>query len=223
MIAYVSGATATLRRLGAPHKLGHLITPNTGNDPLALVQTGRQLAVDNAAFSGFNHRAFMALVNHLQAHDVWYDWLAVPDVVGNALATLWLFHEYLGLVLDADPDRWPVAFIGQDGAEDLDLDDVWGCASCWFIGGSTEWKLSAAAADLVQEARRRGLWVHMGRVNTFGRLQYAYEIGCDSIDGTGVSKWPEVNLPILLRWLGQLDARPFLHDGQHLSHGEQER
>jgi hypothetical protein len=38
----------------------------------------------------------------------------------------------------------------------------------------------------VSEARARGVWVYMGRVNSLRRLAYAAAIGCDWIDGT---KW----------------------------------
>jgi hypothetical protein len=34
------------------------------------------------------------------------------------------------------------------------------------------------------EARRRGVWTHMGRVNSERRLRYAALIGCQSADGT---------------------------------------
>lgn len=210
MLIYVSGATATLRRIGEAQRIGHLLTPANWNDPAALMTTGRGIAVDNAAFSNFDHAAFLALAEQLKDLDCFYNWLAVPDIVGDARATLGLFAEYAGLLLDADPDRWPLAFVGQDGAENLDLDDALGLARCLFIGGSTEWKLSAAAADLAAEAKRRGLWLHMGRVNTKGRLRYAREIGCDSVDGSGCSKWPDANIPTMIRWLRQLEAQPSL-------------
>ena len=32
--------------------------------------------------------------------------------------------------------------------------------------------------------QQRGLWIHMGRVNSLRRLAYAASIGCHSIDGT---------------------------------------
>jgi hypothetical protein len=38
---------------------------------------------------------------------------------------------------------------------------------------------------------RRGLWIHMGRVNTKRRLSYAYRIGCDSVDGSQWSRWSD--------------------------------
>lgn len=68
-----------------------------------------------------------------------------------------------------------------------------------------EWKLGEAAAWLVSEARGRGKWVHMGRVNTRARLRRARDVGCDSVDGTLLAQGAERNLPPLLRWLDALE------------------
>ena len=51
------------------------------------------------------------------------------------------------------------------------------------------------------EATDRGKWVHMGRVNTRQRLRYATHIGCDSADGTGMTRAPDKLLAQMLRWL----------------------
>jgi len=41
----------------------------------------------------------------------------------------------------------------------------------------------------------------MGRVNSFQRLQYAFELGCDSVDGSGFSMFPDTYIPKFLRYL----------------------
>ncbi len=144
--------------------------------------------------------------------DKWWAWLSgraadleaaaicafavAPDVVGDAAATLarsapWLPRiRALGL---------PAAFVAQDGLEDLDV--PWETFDVLFIGGSTEWKLSEAAAGLVRQAKARGKGTHMGRVNSGRRFRYAASIGCDSVDGTYLVFGPDVNLPSLLRWV----------------------
>lgn len=66
-----------------------------------------------------------------------------------------------------------------------------------------EWKLSAAAAALTDEARRRGKPVHCGRVNGKARLAAAMAMGCASADGTFLAFGPDRNLPQLLRWLAE--------------------
>jgi hypothetical protein len=48
----------------------------------------------------------------------------------------------------------------------------------------------------------------MGRVNTRLRFRYAFHLGCDSIDGSGFSRWPDQRVPVGLRWLAELDGKP---------------
>lgn len=63
-----------------------------------------------------------------------------------------------------------------------------------------DWKLGPRARSLVHEAKRRGKWVHFGRVNSMKRFEYARAIGCDSADGTYLTAGPDINLPKLLAW-----------------------
>jgi len=61
-----------------------------------------------------------------------------------------------------------------------------------FVGGTDEFKLGPAAAELAREARRRGLHVHWGRVNSRKRIRYIAETGAaDSFDG---SPWATLRL-----------------------------
>ncbi len=91
-----------------------------------------------------------------------------------------------------------VAFVAQDGQESLPV--PWDEFDALFIGGSTEWKLGPHAREIAAEAKRRGKWLHMGRVNSERRFKYAAAIGCDSADGTYLTFGPDVNLPKLLSW-----------------------
>jgi hypothetical protein len=140
-------------------------------------------------------------------------WVAVPDVVrcacgakehcpkehrgercgprGDAQATLErfaLWHTWIS--------HLPLAFVLQDGSEEPGM-IPWDAAglTAVFVGGSDEFKLGPEAARLIREARRRGLYAHMGRVNSAKRIQYAKSIGCTSIDGTGWTTWRRANLP----------------------------
>jgi hypothetical protein len=65
----------------------------------------------------------------------------------------------------------------------------WDRISALFLGGSTHFKLGPDGARAAREAKRRGLWLHMGRVNTANRARYAATIGCDSFDGSKFSRW----------------------------------
>ncbi len=98
---------------------------------------------------------------------------------------------------------YPAALVAQDGLEDLAI--PWNDLDGLFLGGSTGWKLGLAAADLAAQARRRGLWVHLGRANSLRRLTYAKSIGCHSADGTFLAYGPDRNLPTLLGWLDTIN------------------
>lgn len=92
--------------------------------------------------------------------------------------------------------------------EDMDVD--WSRFDAIFIGGDTAWKLSSSAQSICQEAKRRGKWVHMGRVNSLRRLEIAEAFGCDSVDGNYLGFGPDTNIPKLLSWLDRLRAAPML-------------
>ena len=93
---------------------------------------------------------------------------------------------------------WPLAYVAQDGA---DANTVpWSDMSALFIGGSTEWKLGADATALAECAHSKGMWVHMGRVNSRRRTLYAASIGCDSVDGTALTYRPDEYLPAVRSW-----------------------
>lgn len=72
------------------------------------------------------------------------------------------------------------------------------CPACGRL--LVEWKVGDAARAIVAEAKQRGKWVHMGRVNSERRFEYARAIGCDSADGTYLTFGPDVNLPKLIAW-----------------------
>jgi hypothetical protein len=89
----------------------------------------------------------------------------------------------------------PLAYVLQDGAERPGR-VPWGAQglAAVFVGGSSSFKLSSAAAALVAEARRRGLHAHMGRVSTARRIRYAASIGCTSFDSSRYSRWRDLLL-----------------------------
>lgn len=139
-------------------------------------------AIDNGAFAGFQTQAFLSLLERERNARHLCRFVAVPDVVASARRTLETF-EYWRYKLGA----WPLALVAQDGQEDLPI--PWDGIAAVFIGGSTAWKLSKSAADVVKAAKCIGKWVHAGRVNTPARFEYFEELGADSIDGTGLSRF----------------------------------
>lgn len=122
-----------------------------------------------------------------------------PDVVGDAAAT---FERSMPMLPRIRALGFPVAFVAQNGLEHLTV--PWDEFDALFIGGDNVFKLGGPARRITAEAKARGKWVHMGRVNSEARIRYAHRIGCDSADGTYLIKGPDVNLPKLLAWLDRL-------------------
>lgn len=185
--------------------LGTLVTPSNGAVPNPEIPW----ACDNDAFGGFDEAAekrYLAMLNRIRNIDGCM-WVAAPDVVGNATETLIQFYRWY-----TDIAAWgkPIALVGQDG---MQPDDVpWLEIDCLFIGGTTEWKLGWEAHRLAQEAIYHGKLVHMGRVNTWRRIQYAKAIGCDSFDGTKFARFTDMYLEKALELAGHNSQRMFDFD-----------
>jgi hypothetical protein len=141
-----------------------------------------RFAIDNGAFAGFQADAFTALLYREEHRRQLCRWVAVPDVVGSARRTREVFERWYDRL-----SRWPLAYVCQDGQEDMEI--PWDLIQAVFIGGSTAWKMGPHAAACVRAAKALGKWAHFGRVNTPSRFEYAERIGCDSIDGTGLSRY----------------------------------
>ena len=201
MIILVSGATKTVRRLRAAHALtlGELIVPASGNWPTP----NGVWACDNGAFSGFDEVAFVRMLDRLTGLPG-CRFVTAPDIVGDAAATLALFGVWEPRIRDYG---YPVALVAQDGLVPRDV--PWERIDALFIGGSTAWKLSVHARELVEHAKRLGKWVHVGRVNTRTRMTRMMGWGVDSIDGTQWSRWADTHL-----------ARGLRHIERHLSQGK---
>ncbi len=213
MLILVSGATKTVR---AHPEIGVLVTPRAYG--YAGLLQSRPWGVDNDCFNGFDEPVFLRMLDRLHARTQWAGCLfvAAPDVVAKASETLDLFCEWR---IRLQPYRCPVALVAQDGMEDLEL--PWGKFRALFIGGSTHWKLSRAAANLVAYAKARGCWVHMGRVNTPERVRIAEVMGVDSFDGGTFSRWSDLYIPQGLNWIK--DARTTRRPVQFsMLHGSQE-
>jgi hypothetical protein len=176
--------------------LAQICTPNERRDPLPVVTW----AADNGCFSRNyvgDQRWLVWLAKHA-AHAGRCLFATAPDVVGDAQATLTRSAPHLPAIRALG---YPAALVAQDGLEHLTV--PWDDFDVLFIGGSTEWKLGPAAAQLVAAAKRRGKHVHMGCVNSHRRWSYAECIGCDSVDGTFLAFGPDANLPRLTAWISQ--------------------
>jgi hypothetical protein len=117
--------------------------------------------------------------------------VTVPDVPFDGVATLRRFAEWAPMM-----PHLPLAFCVQDGAGAAGIPWNWPGLRCLFMAGSTDYKLSVEMAAICREGKRRGLWIHAGRVNSRKRIRYLHQLDCvDSLDGTGFDQWRDANLP----------------------------
>lgn len=202
----VSGCTATVRELTPrwPDRLGHLISPSNGNSLKTMLSSGLPFGCDNDCFVGFDEAKYRRFLKKMAGAPRCL-FATAPDVVADAKATMASFPWWKPVIESAG---LPVALVGQDGVEDLDI--PWDDFSAWFVGGSTEWKMSQASADLLTEAKRRGKWCHVGRVNSLKRLDAAMMMGADSVDGTATSRWGKVYIHKFCAWIDRRSKEPVL-------------
>lgn len=197
---FANPSTPKVREAMSAGLIDCIVTPKQGNRP----PEGATICADNGCFG-----------KGYPGDDAWYSWLqglpaervrfaVAPDVVGDAAATTERSLPWLPKIRELG---MPAAYVAQDGLEDLCV--PWDEFDVLFIGGSTDWKLGHHAARIVAEAKQRGKWVHMGRVNSARRYAYAAAIGCDSADGTKIAFGPDVNLPIVLSWSRLADQLTF--------------
>jgi hypothetical protein len=199
MLLLVSGATRTVDRLRSNRRIGRLLRPGNGNLPDDL-----PWAVDNGAFAAFDPDAFRSLLLRVRGLAGCH-FVAAPDVVGDHVATLARFDVWERMLHQGG---FPVAFVLQDGATSSSV--PWDSFEALFVGGSTAFKLGPIAMAIGREAKRRGKWLHVGRVNRARRMRMAHQMGADSIDGTGFSRWPDALIPWALRQLEDIERQEVL-------------
>jgi hypothetical protein len=163
-----------------------LFTPLTRRNPQKPEQP---FAMDNGAYSRFEARGFLTMLEKHAPRKNLCRFVAAPDVVGSATRTLECFDHWLPQL-----KGWPVALVCQDGQENMAI--PWGKIAAVFIGGTTAWKLGGGAAAIVRAANVIGKWCHVGRINTPGRLEYFKELGADSCDGTGLARYSHMRMAI---------------------------
>lgn len=162
---------------------------------------------DNGAFTGFDKDVFMGCVRKLLPYQSTCKCLTVPDVPFQWLPTLDMFRDWSPSIRRMG---FPVGLAVQDGATVSNI--PWPEIDAVFVGGSTQWKRQqpriaggiierpTVVKEIVNEAKSRGLWVHVGRsANAPKQLWYAYDLGADSVDGTRETYAPDREF----RWIAQ--------------------
>lgn len=207
-VIYLSPPTNDIVAAPPNAKMGFIITPDSDT-----ARTNRysmdQLApwaADNGCFCAgerFDEFRFLCWLMGLRRWIPTCLFAVAPDVLGDALATWRRSRDWLGAIRVLG---YPAAFVAQDGWEALAVD--WSSFDVLFIGGSTEFKL--ASRPLCIEARERGKWVHVGRVNSKRRYDHFADVA-DSCDGTFVIYGPRANIPKVTNWVDSI-REPTLFD-----------
>jgi len=185
---YLTGSTIS----NTPKNIGFMATPANG---AGLVYLGHLWAADNGAFTGaFEEVKYFAFLEKLIQYQDTCLFATCPDVLCDPVETLKLWERYNQRIMELG---YKVAFVCQDGMEDLELPEC----DAIFIGGSTDWKMSNGAGACIAEAKRRRLWVHVGRVNSRRRVRHFRLMGVDSVDGNFIGFGPDINTPKIVRWM----------------------
>lgn len=224
---YLSGVTSDrIEPDLLAHGVGLLIQP--GNSYHLRVSRYPYWGADNGCFNPGTYKG----------DEAWLDWLdrlprkgclfaVVPDVArrpdgslgGDPVATWAKFAQLAPLVQDMG---FPAALAAQDGIENMaNLREQLEALDCLFIAGSTAWKLGPRAEKVAKMARNMGKWVHMGRVNSFTRMERARSMGCNSADGTflkyrlrqrGQGNIEKRGALEVVKWIVRLDTHRGLFD-----------
>lgn len=201
---YLSGKrTAALDRIASHHMqdlgvnwIGLIVTPLTKEYlRTSIVRNYPSIGIDNGCFSESGRRRYTWPEYERIIKLAKFQGEHLPGGVLFATARDMPFNweETLRLSVPVLPKikalGVPAAIVLQNGARP---DNVpWDLCDVIFLGGgpladnqNQEWKTSTHAQACVQEAKRRGKSVHMGRVNSHARLSVASEWGVTSADGT---------------------------------------
>lgn len=155
--------------------------------------SGVPFCIDNEVFSGkFQVDTWLKAIELANQYKSTCLFVVIPDVlhrlsddsvIGDCVATLEQFHRYREMVKDL-----PVALVSQDGIYKHADKIPWNDFDCLFVGGSDTHKLGMEGGWIIQEAKARGKWVHVGRVNSVKRIKDFWQ--ADSWDGTHLGFYP---------------------------------
>jgi hypothetical protein len=191
-------------------RLGHLFSPGGQRGPWPWFP----YALDNGAFSCWDARAntfdevrwaatervWHRLVFWAQAAPIAPLWAIVPDVPGNAGATLERWERYAPQMR-----RIPRALAVQDGMDVGDVKALDPAPEVIAVGGTTEWKWATVATWAAEFPR-----VHLLRCNSPTKLYELEALGVESCDGTGWSRGDRKQTAGLEEW-ARSRAAPVTH------------
>lgn len=148
------------------------------------------VGMDNGRFTGaWTETKWLAMLNFYpieQRHKFVFS--AVPDVPYDAMATLAEFDRYCGIVKSLG---YQVALVTQNGMKPEMV--PWDKIDALFIGGNDEHKRGVEGGVLISQAKQRGKWVHIGRVNSGSTIINHFWMA-NSWDGLTLARNPSQQL-----------------------------
>lgn len=140
--------------------------------------------LDNGAFHAYKNGepwdadAFVGRVSQIESMPRDPDFVVLPDVVTNPSKTKERATKWAGII--GYQTAYPVqdGITPEDAVEMCDRTD----SEYIFVGGTEQWKRETAAS-FVETAHDNDLKCHIGRP---GDLQWADDIGADSVDTTSI-------------------------------------
>ncbi len=166
-------------------KIYQLRTPLTQYKP----EYGIPYGLDNGAFTQFKAGTFTRMAE-AAVDDSRCRWIAIPDYPMCAYSTIGLFRHWKHVI------RRKRAFVLQNDIYRYKTLIPWNEIVCVFVGGDDRFKESREAVEIAIEARERGKWVHVGRVNTVRRLDF-WEPYAHTIDGSGIARFDHMITPVI--------------------------
>ncbi len=163
---------------------------------------GLPYALDNGAWTAFQQGTEFNAVAFERALDLvgeGAEWVVIPDVVGNARASLDSLHHWYPRLRKRNLKQLLIAV--QDGMTQVSIEafiryakesgDQLGI----FVGGTTDWKWHSLPY-WSKTAQRMNCYLHVGRVNSQEKIQECTRFNADSFDGTSVTKYAVTCRPL---------------------------
>jgi len=186
-------------------RIGHLFSPGAQRQPFPWFP----YALDNGAFSCWDMREnkfdvekwatkedeWRRLLVWAQSQNQKAKWAIVPDVIGNAAATIEQWSRYAE---DIKSCGIPLAVAVQDGMTREDVRDLDPAPEVICVGGTTDWKWETVEMWIRSFPR-----VHVLRVNSPEKLHYLESLGAESCDGTGWNRGDRKQTRGLEEWARQ--------------------
>jgi hypothetical protein len=205
----VTQSIPTTRKVRAEYSeaIGRLVTPRHYPSLAETVAEGITLAADNDGFGGVDFEAFERMIAALEPYAEAVRFVTVPDVVCDARGTFELWAEWAPKVRELGlrpalvlQNGMVVSGTGVRFEHDV---IAWAEIGAVFVGGDDAYKQGVEVAGIILEARKRGIWIHVGRVNTVRRLRHAMALRADSVDGSGWARFRDSMLPRYARWIAK--------------------